>query len=699
MNSKNLLSSSNTALTDNANLLITDDTVIKEADNSQMTLQETENIKQLARIIKNCDIEAIDDLSALLIDISSSITDNNCSGLISDQDDFNTFSLLDKLKTSDLVKINQGISGWKNNTGILAPSYKPTTEQVNAIYQLIHNNKAIPKKVFNSLIKNKAFASNFQNLIINGKIQMYTSESYKLLTENFLSDLKQGMFTLDKTFDKIGLSKYEKTILHTFVSKTASILFNLGFADSINHSVQVARKCVIEAYRKKLSKPEILQSAIVGWIHDPKLPGNYSWSNLSTHPIIASAISLDILTQPDMHKLIADYLKKLKFVGKNIKNVEYFVKGVVEAVAINNDSKFVLDNAIFTRPSWAPGIPESGGVIDQLSSLSVQDLSKLGLKFDSQDLIRDITEIAIDRFYAPANMRKPASFNGDILRVLKYIQIETGLIGIKVDTLKKIFIELSDRYEFVTSQPLLTTFQQLLGGEIKDEEFISDLSSSIQDKHKNDNNVFVRIKVSADKLFSHHDEMKYAPDAALMLAIADRLLLSPHKILEAGVQNSVLGRLISFMDSFKDNVKTLPKSAQPGGRVFQRDLYVSIIKTADELTGQSNYSKFIASLIGLPEKYSPDKTIASKDINSRIIDNQIEYLEYLIRDVDNWKNADKGVGYGDINPKDADTKKEFNRVLEVLTKNYDFTIDHSSEMFGYIKINTFQFIDRLFSKF
>ena len=92
-------------------------------------------------------------------------------------------------------------------------------------------------------------------------------------------------------------------------------------------------------------------------------------------------------------------------------------------------------------------------------------------------------------------------------------------------------------------QSLLTTFDQILCGEIKNNEFISDLSSCLQHIQMRHDNVYVTVKVAADKLFSHHDEMKYAPYAALTLAVADRLLLSPHKILEAGVQNTAHGRI------------------------------------------------------------------------------------------------------------------------------------------------------------
>ena len=698
MDRRKRLSGAHTAPNCSANILKSKDILFDSEEEKELE-EITKDIDLLySNNVDSSDVEAIDNLSSLLIDISASIAKHDMSNFSSKMEECDTISLLEKLRSSELVQINEALGGWKSNPNILAPNYKPSIGEINALYNLIHNNKSIPRKVLKTIIKNKACATNFQNFVINGKTEFYNSNFYKKQSDQFIHDLKHGIMTLDRIFEKVKLSKQEINLFHLFVSKTASILFNLGFADSINHSAEVARKCVIESYRNNLSKIEILQSAMVGWIHDPKLPGNYSWSNLSTHPVIASAIALDVLTAPDMQKQIIDYIKDLNLTGKHQKNNEVFVKGIVEAVAINNDSKFVLDNAIFTRPDWAPGLPESGGVIDQVSSMSREELAAHGFRFDSEDLIHNITEIALDRFYAPSNMKKPASFNIDLLKVLKIVQIETGLIGIVGFTFKTVCDHLTGKYEFLKRQSLLTTFDQVLSGEIKEQDFLTDLSSCLQHIQMRHDNVYVSVKVAADKLFSHHDEMKYAPYAALTLAVADRLLLSPHKILEAGVQSTALGRILSFMASFKDNVKTLPKNAQHGGKIFQRDLYVSLLNTADELTGQNNYNKFEASLIGLPKKYFPFKTVASEGLNYKNIRNQVEYLEYLIKDPANWYDSNNKINYGGINPKDTNSKEVFQTLLKAVKNHYDENTEQSPEMFGFIKLKKISFIDKLLTK-
>lgn len=508
-------------------------------------------------------IEAIDNASVKIIDMTASIVKNGISNAIIELENDNKVRNFDELKSCELVKINEAIEGWGVHKNILAPKYKPSPDEVKAIYDLLHYNKPISTVIFDLITKNKAKANNYQNFIINEPIFNFDSEYYRKQTEQFIYDLKASCLKIDKLFKKLHFTKIETEIFHLFVAKTASILFYLGFADAIEHSGHVARKCVLESYRHNKSRIEMLQSAMGGWIHDPKLPGKFSWNNLSTHPIIASAIALDVLTQPDFLNKIELCLKHYNANNHITLNLESFVKGIVEAVAINNDSKFVLDNAILIRPKWAPGMPETGGVIDQVSSMSYEDLLALGINYDSDDLAHEITDIAINRFYAPSNMIKPAPFNQDVLKVLKKIQIETGLKGIYFEAFFKICQKLGSKYDFLNTQSILTTFDQIILGEISNEkEFLTDISTMLKEFHNTEGDAFILTKISADKLFSHQDELKFAPCAASAIAIADRLLLSPTKIIEAGTQKTVLERLESFMNSFTDNIKTLHRSSQ-----------------------------------------------------------------------------------------------------------------------------------------
>jgi hypothetical protein len=641
------------------------------------------------------EVEAIDNISKLIVDISSMISKYNYTMFFDEMEEINTFSLLDKLKTSELVRINQGLAGWKNHDDILAPCYKPSYPEINALYNFIHNNKNVNVNIVKHIAENKARVSNFQKFIIYGKTTPINEVSFIEETKTFLNELKAGIKTLDKIFKCTGLSKQEIKLFHMFCARTSSVLFYLGFPDSINHSAQVARKSIIDAYRSKLSRAEILQTAIVSWIHDPKLPGYYSWSNLSTHPVIASAIALDILTQQEFYREIEQYLcdvpcKKM--------TAEKFAKGIIEAVAINNDSKFVLDNAIFNRPSWATGIPESGGIIDQISSMDSKQLLQKGIKFDSNTLIHNITNIALDRFYAPSVKKKPAAFNSYLISILKTIQIETGIIGIHTKHFEDIISGLSCELAFLNTNNTVEVFEEIISGNIESPEVLLKIHSQLNNLLKEEDDAIISIKVPADKLFSHHDEMKYAPYSAFNLAIADRLLLSPHKILEAGIQNTALGRLVSFMDSFEDNINTLPVIARQGGKIFQRDLYVSILKTADILTNKDNYQKFKTLSTGMIEKYQPYKTVASCDINSKVLDNQLDYLRYLIKEESTWVNYSNNIDYGNIDPANKDDREHFNILLKQIQLQYGKVIEKSPEMFGFINLNRFSIFDRVLNK-
>ena len=110
------------------------------------------------------DVEAIDDLSSLLIDISASIARHNVSDYTDDTEEHDTLSMLDKLRSSELVQINEALGGWKNNTNILAPNYKPSLDEINALYNFIHSNKSVPGKVLKNYYKKKSICNKLSKL-------------------------------------------------------------------------------------------------------------------------------------------------------------------------------------------------------------------------------------------------------------------------------------------------------------------------------------------------------------------------------------------------------------------------------------------------------------------------------------------------------------------------------------------------------
>lgn len=659
--------------------------------------QQNPEYREAPREYKKSRVDALDDVSSLLIDISTNVSKKSVPVTVAEFDNTTPFKLLEELKFSELIQIDKALSGWQGDNNIYAPCYKPSQEVINAIYKYIHSNKRLSSQLIDLITLDRAKCSNFQSFIISGHVKNAYSEGFKLETEDFLHELKEGIEILNCIFDKVGLKRGEKRVFHRFISRTATLLFNLGFADAINHSSQVARKGIIDSFRNNETPVEILQHAIIGWIHDPKLPGNFSWSNLSTHPIVASAIALEVLTQPDLQNDIQKYLASLKPEQKAIRTVEDFIKGIVEAVAINNDSKFVLDYAIFERPVWAPGLPESGGVLDQIDSMSKEELNELGI--ESFELKEVIIKTALERFYAPSNMTTATSFDYKFIKLLKKVKIETGLIGIKMDSYRMSCSRMTESKHLQLCQKTpVYILNKILLGTLEDQNFIKNMSIDLKQTHKNERNTFVNVVVPGDKLFSHQDEMKYAPKAATNLGVADRLLLSPHKILEAGVQDSVIGRIVSFIDSFSDNITTLPKVTQLGGSIFQRDLYVSILRAADELTGNNNYAKFKTLLIGIQPKYLPFMSASSSDIDERFIMNQIIHLERIIKSEEAWINKKAKLNLAHIDPDDPRNKEIFKKILCTIKEHYDVAIERSPEMFGYVKVTNLNMFDKFVAK-
>lgn len=582
----------------------------------------------------------------------------------------------------ELEKINEGLAGWPDTNEILAPGMVPTREESSGIFNFIHNKVQLPEEIFNTLAIRKMHVKNFQNFITG--IPISGINVYKLRTNKFLSDLQQELLDINKVFEKINLSNTEKELFNSFVSKTASILYNMGFSDAIPHAGQVTRKCIVEAYKRATTTTEILQSAMVGWVHDPKVPFKVSWSNLSTHPIIASAIADNVLNQPDFLEKLKHYFEHLPLEDKAIS--ENFTKGIVEALAINNDSEYVLKNGILNRPEWAPGPAEPAGVIDQIYSLSKEQLSLMGINITPEKLAQSIKSNAIKRFEASANRNKLEKFEKSIEMVLKNVYLETGIRGIPVKVFKKAIKSLTYKYHFLENLDPMEVYNQILQGEIESQELIADLSNSLKLVSSPDNNVFEVPKVSGLSLFNHHIEVENASIAALSLEIADPLLLSPHKLLEGGAKNSAIEQIEDFLVSFERNVKFLPKDAQASGRIWQRDLYYSILAATDELTGNNKLESFHSKFDHLPDEYKLFQTNSSHKLNLEIIEKQVKDLTLMIKDPDSWKNPAKNKDFTNFIHKEALQEEKFQLLFETLKKYYDSAAEKSPEMFGLIPI-------------
>lgn len=457
------------------------------------------------------------------------------------------------------AKVQRNLSGefWGNVYGI---DYMSSYRVSNAVRDFIENAKEPSDKILKEINRQKSVNSNFMSLLITNE-PVKKPEDFALETKQIFKDLKIQMFELNKTFEQVGFNLKEVKLFNKFVADTFVTLYLMGFPDAISHAGQVARKNVVEAYKMKASNEDILKSAMVGWLHDPKLKPNVSWSNLATHPIVGGAIAIKVLDSYDFDKMLTNYLPDQKAVSA-------FKDGIIESLFVNNDSAFVLENVVLNKPPFPVPNPENG-VADKDPSIS--NLAKRRLK-------------------APSEGLKPESITSSVLKNIKGISFDTGIIALKGFVFKNICKDLSSKYPVLMTKSSGQVFSDILNGKITDDALINDLNKAIKERSGSTKS----LKIAASTLFCHHDEVTSSGKIpSLALVISDPLLLSPHKVLLGGTQNTPVGRIVSFLHSFNANVESVPLQAKENALIWQVDLYRSMLAAADELSSQNNLQAFI----------------------------------------------------------------------------------------------------------
>src|SRR5262249_41942347 len=102
----------------------------------------------------------------------------------------------------------------------------------------------------------------------------------------------------------------------------------------------------------------------------------------------------------------------------------------------------------------------------------------------------------------------------------------------------------------------------------------------------------LHVDVDSATLLHHHQEViESGRIAAKALVIADPMMLSPHKVAVA-YQNALIKRVASFVASFDDNNRLMPKDARANGTRWQRAVYLSMLVAADRLCGTARLAQF-----------------------------------------------------------------------------------------------------------
>ncbi|MEW5818624.1 MAG: hypothetical protein AB1782_00405 [Cyanobacteriota bacterium] len=482
------------------------------------------------------------------------------------------------------------------------------------LFKLISDGQDLTRENLIKISKINQQASNFSSILAR-RTDFETIDESTNKTKLFLKTLKDKIKETDNIFEKLGLNNEEINIFNKIVSKTAFVMFLMGYPEVVEHSLQVSQLAAKIAKTDGASNEEILKSAITGWLHDPKLDTKVSWNNLAVHPVVAGVVADTALNDQEIDDLLLSYLK-------NKKSSNNFKYGIIESLYVNNDSLFVLNNVILSQPAIITPVKEQA--------------------IDLSQKIPDIIKITTGRFQALSRCKKVQRIPRNIEMKLNEIQIDSGYRFISNMSWNKISTTLIKKHNLknLDSNKLLN---ELLEDKIHNEELLKDLIILIE----TDKDSVKNLKINAINIFCHQDEVSdNGKIASLSLIVADSLLLSPQKILTTGYQNTPQKRLNSFIDSFKDNIEYIPAQKRQMALEWQRDLYLSMIKAANELSGNNRLEYY------------------NNELQNKSINQQLSILEVILKEPSTWGK------YSSINI-DDNNRDKFDIMIKTISNYYD----------------------------
>ncbi|MBY0402670.1 MAG: hypothetical protein K2X66_02140, partial [Cyanobacteria bacterium] len=534
----------------------------------------------------------------------------------------------------------QGMLKGGNASDVLAPNYLPSPEVVRSLYQLITDNTPVPESLQKVLTQQKTEAMNLHHFLL-GK-PLLNEGAVAKDAQQFVADFGRKMKELDGTLltPANGFGVAEKEIFHLFAANTAPILFTMGFADAIDHSGDVARLAVKQALKYGGNKQEVLQAALVGWLHDPKLRGDLSWSNLATHPVVGSAIAQELLNQPALSNKIQQYLDFVpESSTQSHMGLAEFKKGIVEALSVNNDSEFVLRMVILNKMPKHP-------------------LAEPGIA----DVVPEAKEEFLKRFKAPSLGETPVPVSDDLKAKIDTVNLSTDLKGISLLALKTALGVETEAEAKKAFKAIVSGETPLNAGELQ----------ALKGKLLEIPGALVNPQVKGTTLLSHHGDLIEGAKAGLALAISDPLLLSPHKIVAASFEPFILGRITSFAKSIEDNIKALPLAAQPEGQIWLKDLYRSILEASSELTGK-NPSELLTQAREASTALQSDVSLLA----------EVQLFKSLVTAPSTWVSKEaNGVDFGSIQATAPENKATVDKIVSVLKKHYEAAAQQSEGLFA-----------------
>jgi len=471
-------------------------------------------------------------------------------------------------------------------------------------------------RLMNHYALSKKLAS---ELIDNQPASVYQPEAFRFV----LDLLEQNHNTRNFLIRFFEFSLDEVHLFERFISCTVMALFAMGYPDAAHHSSQVARLCVVKAAKNGAGRPELLQAVMVGWLHDPKLMTTLSIDNLSTHPVVASAMAYGVLYQPTFFNLLKIHLNSLGA------KPHCFIRGVTDALSVNNDSRFVAERFIY----------------DQVAMQIVRQCGKaLG-----EPLTQNLWKTHQQRLGAPSRGVMPDAFSETLVVTIGKTQLDSGFIGLQKEAWRSACIAsgaLNDGDPEIDKQAD-ALYQAALIGKFKTPGQLKTITHMLLNPTDPNQPRNVRWMVNGLHLFSHHDEVCiHGKAAALALVCSDPLMLSPHKIMEVRPNDEpLIKRLQSYMVSLKSNINDLPKSARLSALTWQRSIYLCLLKAAKKLAGGNALSDFYNSH------------------HNTSVEEDLEALEVLVLSPKTWKQSAHLTNVGD-------DELQFTYLLELLKFEY-----------------------------
>ncbi len=544
----------------------------------------------------------------------------------------------------DIKGIQDSLTGWHGNPNILGVEYLPPANApvIQGLHRLISNPDSISSQnllegVIKELAEYRTNAYNLQSLILGEKAgTLHPSADSMAEARVFISQLQIKMAVLHNALSQpqYHISPAGIKLFDYFVARTAPTLFIMGYGDAVDHCSDVSRLALQEAYHLGDTGPKALQAALVGWIHDPKLRSDLSFSNLATHPLVASAVANAVFNEPEMRALVSHYLAESKVKGLEMG------QNIAQALSINNDSEWVNRNVILGDPDKPIRLP--------YAPLAQAEPGILGFLHQPANEASPVYRSVLNRLFAIKDGVDPDKIEdipSGTARQIATTSLSTGLRGIDLRQLPKSLAVSRSHVE------------KVIQGKGTAEE-AAELRSALAGNPK----AIVDPRVNGLSLMSNALEVpEGGRNAALALDIADQKLLSYHKLVSSGQGETAMIRLASYLGSMRDNINNLPQQAHANGKIWLRDVFKSILVAASRLTHQPNLISALDS--------------------SKPLEQQIDDLEATLKRPSIWQMPG-GIDYGALRP-DQKGDPNITRLIDALKAAYDEAANVSPGMFGH----------------